>query len=167
MPTMMPDLLRPHSPHWEEWQYFFLEERTCRSILDAWQRACAECVRTGSAEPLHASRDDYQSMLLAYLKILGAQTVLHRLWKAQGSFPLELVRDLATARETLQKHYDSLFPRWQTLEDLEEILLEPTAPTSAELKSLAKSYPPPQAWYDEPELSRSVPGSWILAESFQ
>jgi hypothetical protein len=149
MPTMMNDLLRPHPFDVEGWSYLFLEERLHRRILDAWQRACAECLRTGLAEPLHASRDDYQSMLLAYLKILDAQSVLFCLWETEELFPPELIRDIATARESLQKHYDSLFPRWQTLEDLEGILLEPLTPSNDRLLKLAERYQPPQAWYDD------------------
>jgi hypothetical protein len=48
-------------------------------------------------------------------------------------------------RDQLQKHYDSLFPRWQTLDDLEAILLERISLPNEQLKELAAKYPPPQS----------------------
>jgi hypothetical protein len=39
----------------------------------------------------------------------------------------------------------------ETPDDLEAKLLECITPSNAELKELAKRYPPPQSWYEETE----------------
>lgn len=131
-------------PFEEPW---FLFERGARHMTTAWDRVCREAIQSGSAEELHAARDDYQAVLLAHLKILDGYLVL------ADRFPDEyphgdLAERLTSIRDELQQHYDSLFPRWQTLDDLEAILLESASLPNEQLKELAKQYPPPQAWYD-------------------
>jgi hypothetical protein len=119
-----------------------------QDVSEAWERACRQATQSGSAEELHATRDDYQTALLAHLKILDGWLVL------LSRFPHEYSSDFAarmtSSRQQLQTHYDSLFPRWQTLDDLEEMLLERVSISNDRLKTLAAQYPPPQAWYDEP-----------------
>lgn len=40
---------------------------------------------------------------------------------------------------------------FEPFDDLEAKLLERITPSNAELKELAKRYPPPQSWYEETE----------------
>jgi hypothetical protein len=116
-------------------------------VSGAWDRACRRATESGSAEELHSARDDYQALLLAHLKILdGWLTLLSRFPR---EYPPGFAEDFTSIRDQLRKHYDSLFPRWQTLEDLEAILLERASLPNDQLKELAAKYPPPQAWYDE------------------
>lgn len=127
---------------------WYVHERSARELTDAWDRACHNAIRTGSAEELHATRDDYQAILLGHLKILDGYLVL--LSRFPGEIPeAEFSERLARTRDELQKHYDSLFPRWQTIDDLEAILLERVSLPNDQLKELAVKYPPPQAWYNE------------------
>lgn len=136
---------RPFFPFEEPW---YFHQRDARHLLDAWNHVCRRATETGSAEELHAARDDYQAFLLAHLKILDGLLTLST--RFEGEHPhAEIARLLAPTRERLQKHYDSLFPRWQTLEDLEAILLERVSLPSDQLKALAAKHPPPQSWYDE------------------
>ena len=135
---------RPFFPFEEAW---FLYERSARHLTDAWNHVCQRAIQSGDAEELHAARDDYQSMLLGHLKILDGCLML------AGRFPTEFphghfAERLSSARDELQEHYDSLFPRWQTLDDLEAILLEGVSLPHDQHKALAEKYPPPQAWYD-------------------
>jgi hypothetical protein len=117
-------------------------------LLGAWDRVCRQTIASGSAEGLHSAREDYQAILLGHLKILDGYLVL--LNRFAGEAPVEeFTGHFAQTRDTLQKHYDSLFPRWQALEDLEAILLERVSLPNDQLKELAAKYPPPQAWYDE------------------
>lgn len=139
----------PFFHHPDPW---FLFERGRRQVVPAWDRVCAKTLRTGDAERLHAARDDYQAILLGYLKVLDGYQLLAGRFGDEFPFPpQELADRLSETREEIQKHYDSLFPRWQTLDDLENILLERITPSNAELKELAKRYPPPQSWYKETE----------------
>jgi hypothetical protein len=120
-----------------------------QELSDAWERVCRRATHSGSAEELHAARDDYQALLLAHLKILvGWLTFLSRLSR---EYPSGFSHDFTAIRDQLQQHYDSLFPRWQTLDDLEALLLERTSLPNDQLKPLAAIYPAPQAWYDEPD----------------
>lgn len=129
----------------------FIPFEYARDVSDAWERTCRRATESSSAEELHAARDDYQTLLLAHLKILdGWLTLLSRFPR---EYPPGFAQDFALIRDQLQKHYDSLFPRWQTLEDLEAILLERISLPNNQLKALASKNPPPQSWYDETETS--------------
>jgi hypothetical protein len=118
-----------------------------QDVSDAWTRACGLASKSGNADELHTVRDDYQAALLAHLKILdGWLTLLSRF---PHEYPPGFAERMTSSREELQKHYDSLFPRWQTLEDLEAILLERISLPNERLQKLAAKNPPPQSWYDE------------------
>ncbi len=112
------------------------------ALVSAWERVSADTLRGGDAEPLHATRDDYRTGLLAALQLLDGYLTL----SARSGDPADRLR---ASRDEIQKHYDSLFPRWQTLDDLEGILLERFTPSNAELKELAKKNPPPASWWEE------------------
>lgn len=125
----------------------FIPFEYAQSVSEAWDRACRQAIQSGNAEELQTIRDDYQAVLLGHLKILdGWLTLLSRFPR---EYPQGFAQDFTLIREQLQKHYDSLFPRWQTLDDLEAILLERISIPNDQLKAIAKNYPPPQAWYDE------------------
>lgn len=132
----------PFIPFEETW---FLHDRGVRHLLDAWDAACRQAVRSGSAEELHAIRDDYQAVLLGHLKILDGYSLLVSRFEPEQA----RAERLGHCRNDLQKHYDALFPRWQTIDDLEAILLERVSPSNEQLKTLAASHAPPQAWFDE------------------
>jgi hypothetical protein len=145
---MLRELAGPFRPFFLFDEPWFLYERNARHVTDAWDHVCRQAIQTGSAEELHAIRDDYQSILLAHLKILDGCLIL--LSRLQGEYPHERFAErLPLFRDALQKHYDALFPRWQTLDDLEAMLLERASLPNDQLKALAAKYPPPQAWYDE------------------
>jgi hypothetical protein len=125
----------------------FIPFEYAQYVSDAWDRVCRQATQGGNAEELHLTRDDYQTFLLAHLKILdGWLTLLSRFPR---EYPPGFAEDFASIRDQLQKHHDSLFPRWQTLEDLEAILLERVSLSNDQLKALAAKNPPPQSWYDE------------------
>jgi hypothetical protein len=120
-----------------------------REVTRAWERACDAATRSGSADDLHAARDDYQTALLAHLKILdGWLTLLARF---PNEYPDGFADRMASNRDELQRHYDVLFSRWQTIDDLEALLLERASLSNEQLKALAVTHAPPQAWYDEPD----------------
>jgi hypothetical protein len=125
----------------------FIPFEYAQDVSDAWERACRQATQGGSAEELHAARDDYQMVLLAHLKILDGWLTLLRRFPRE--YPPGFAQDFTSIRDQLQKHYDSLFPRWRTLADLEAILLEYISLPNDQLKALAAKHPPPQAWYDE------------------
>jgi hypothetical protein len=127
-----------------------LQERNIQRLLSAWEHVCRQATQNGSAEELHATRDDYQAVLQGNLKILDGFLML--LSRFHGEHPhTEFTERITRSRDRLQQHYDSLFPRWQTLDDLEAILLEQISLSNDRLKALAEKHKPPQSWYDEAE----------------
>lgn len=137
--------LCPPLPFKDSW---FLPDDIAQRFTTAWEQIRRRVIQSGSAEELHATRDDYQAALLGYLKILdGYLTVMSR-FRSEDSHR-ELLERITLNRDQLQKHHDSLFPRWQTLADLEAILLEQISLPNEQLKELAAKYPPPPGWYNE------------------
>lgn len=146
MTALLHDLFEPNPQllHPEPWRLY---ERMGRELLDAWDRVCRERLAAGDAEPLHAVRDEYHRVLVAHMKIIdGYLSLLDSDDSPRSTAHADQVR---ATRELLQKHYDKLFPRWQTLDDLEGILLAPLTPTNAQLMALAAKFPPPQSWFEE------------------
>jgi hypothetical protein len=106
---------------------WFLREPIARHILNAWDQTCLRVARGGSAEQLHAARDDYHAVLLGHMRILDGYLILMR--RFGGESPQsDTIEHIALNRDLLGRHYESLFPRWQTLDDLTAILLERTPP---------------------------------------
>ncbi len=140
-----------HSPPWKDYPPF---------ILNDWSRACADAIQSGTVEELQKFRDDYQKSLLAHIKIVeGYLSLIGQVdsddWGG-GSFGPSVAESapkypkrLAQIRESLQRHYNSLFPRWKTIDDLEQIVLETVSLPNANLKVLAATHSPPQSWYEE------------------
>ena len=146
MTAVLRDLFEPNPQllHPEPWRLY---ERMGRELLDAWDRVCRERLTAGDAEPLHAVRDEYLGVLLAHMKIIdGYLSLLDRDDSPRATAHADQVR---ATRELLQQHHDKLFPRRQTLDDLECILLAPLTPTLEARIALAKRFPPPQSWYEE------------------
>ncbi|MBP3959090.1 hypothetical protein J8F10_27920 [Gemmata sp. G18] len=145
---MLRELAGPFPPFFWFEEPGFLFERGVRHLIDAWDQVCRQALQRASAEDLQAARDDYQAVLTGHLKVLDGYSVL--LSRFPGEYPhAELADRLPRLRDRLQEHYDFLFPRWQTLEDLEAILLERVSLPNDQLKTLAAKNPPPPAWYDE------------------
>ena len=146
---MLRELAGPYPPFFpldERW--FHLYERIARQLTDAWDHVCRQAIQAGIAEELHASREDYEAVLLAHLKILNGYLALLSRFSDERP-PERYVERLAGERDRLQQHHDSLFPRWQTLDDLEAILLERISLSNDRLKALAANHPPSPAWYEE------------------
>ena len=129
-------------------------------ILIDWRRACANAVQSGTVDEIQRLRDDYQKVLLAHIKIIEGYLSLitefdlnerdHMLFgPSDDEFRPTYPERMAQIRISLQAHYDRLFPRWQTIDDLEQIVLETVSPSSENLKALAATHSPPQSWYDE------------------
>jgi hypothetical protein len=141
--AVLRELAGPHPWTWleEPWSE---HGRTTRFLIEGWRRVARQALAGGSAEELHAGRDDYEAVLLGHLKVLDGLFLI-------ASRMGEDIRptDLAEARDRLRKHYDSLFPRWQTLDDLEAILLELASVPNDRLKELSARHGPPPPWYDE------------------
>ena len=118
-----------------------------------WDRLCREAVRAGRVPELHAARGDVQALFHAHLQILdGCLTVADRL----GGPPAEADR-LAAVRADIQRLHDGLFPRWQSEDDLDDILVDLLSIPNERLIALAQGSPPPVWWWaDDDDPSRAT-----------
>ena len=142
------------------WVRFALWDESPPPLLYHWSRACASAIRRGTVVEPHKFRDKYQTILLAHIKIVeGYLSLFYQIdsddlgcgsfgpseYESASQFPERLAR----IREALQTHYNSLFPRLGTIDDLEQIVLETASPSNANLKEIGATHSPPQSWYDE------------------
>ncbi|MBA4066306.1 MAG: hypothetical protein C0501_21845 [Isosphaera sp.] len=145
--AVLRELAGPHPWMWFEEPWFWYG-RTARLLTDGWQRVARHALADGSAEELHAGRADYEAVLLTHLKVFDGLLVIASRFGEEVR-PTDLAVRIAEARDRLRGHYDSLFPRWQTLADLEAILLELASVPHDRLKDLAAQHPPDPSWYKE------------------
>ncbi|WP_439628775.1 hypothetical protein [Gemmata sp.] len=101
---------------------WFLREPLARHLLTAWEQTSRRVLRDNCVEELHAVRDDYHAVLLGHVRIIeGYLTLMGRF----GGDPHgDVLRHLAVNLDSLRRHYDSLFPQWQTLDDLRAVLAD-------------------------------------------
>jgi hypothetical protein len=100
--TILDELAGPRPSFWFDGP--FRRDRIDREWKAAWDATCRRAIQTGDAGPLHAARNDYHTVLIALLKILDGASTLTRFGPERTPAPV------MTARDELQKHYDSLFP---------------------------------------------------------
>jgi hypothetical protein len=118
-------------------------------LRNSWGRTSREAAANRRLGDLHAARDDYHALLTGHLRLLEdylALTKLHQL--VFGSNPTRF-DELSRAVGELKKFYDELFPRWQTEEDLHQIVIEQLSLPADKLRELAAKSPPPASWYEE------------------
>jgi hypothetical protein len=132
--------------------WFMRGQPVARILRDRWEALCQETMRTGWIEELHAARGDIQAVFdryLALFKDYGALFDLSgRLGDRNGRFH-QAREAVARATDELARLYGEIFPGWQTLHDLAEMLIETFPLSQEQLKALAAAHPPPQSWYDE------------------
>jgi len=114
-----------------------------------WDRTCRDAAENLRLEELHATRNDYQTLLKGHLLLLENYLALSELHQRMfGSNPL-WIEELSHAVGGLRSLYDELFPRWQTLQDLTQLVIEKFSLPKERLQELALKYPPPSSWYEE------------------
>jgi len=117
--------------------------------IQLWDGLCKETLQTGDVDALHAQRDQCQSFLR------GGQENLDVCLRVVDSHAdpesAALRARMIALRDQLATKYSELFPKWQTTDDLEDILLARMISPLAARIELAKRFPPPQSWYDETE----------------
>lgn len=99
---------------------WFLREPLARHLLNAWEQTSRRVLRDNCVEELHAARDDYHAVLLGHVRIMEGYVTL--MGRFGGDPASDVMHHLAVNLDCLRRHYDSLFPRWQTLDDLRAVL---------------------------------------------
>ncbi len=122
-------------------------EKLAQFAIEAWDATCRETLRTGDAEALHAQRDQCEAFFEGELERID--DCLRIVVPHEEREAIQSHARLTALRDQLATKYNGLFPKWQTLDDLEEILLSFKIPPREVRIELAKRFPPPQAWYEE------------------
>ncbi len=113
-----------------------------------WDQLCKKAYRDG-AEPLHAIRDKIELIWrLRADSIRDVKAIGERVFQLSGRAPTAWLH-LDEAEKTVDRFSVIVLDRWQSLEDLEDVLLARISIPNERLKKLAAQYPPPQSWYDE------------------
>ena len=123
--------------------------QVAEELRNTWDRTSREAATNRRLGDLHAARDDYRALLTGHLRLLEEYLTLTNLHqRAFGSNRIWL-DELNRAVAELKKLHDELFPRWQTEEDLHQILVEQLSLPAEKLRELAVKSPPPASWYEE------------------
>jgi len=126
---------------------FALLETAIHCTVEEWERECHDRLRAGDVESLQKYRDNHEGVFSGYLKMLDG--TLQVISQHSDREAIELTARQHALRDQVATHYATFFPRWRTVEDLEDILLAQRTPSNGQLKALAAKSPPPQSWYDE------------------
>lgn len=130
-------------------------DRIAHAIQRHWDEISRDAAEHRRVDELHSARDDYHSILLANIELLEKHLALTKVYLQVDDRGVSAIRltdaakSLKGALARLKSHYDLLFPRWQTVDDLQQILIEKLSPSSEKLRDLAHRYPPPASWLDE------------------
>jgi hypothetical protein len=137
-------------PFPEPW--FFHPPHFARLLKDRWGQICREAAAERKVEELHAARGSVLSVfdrLIAFHKSYLALLDLQEELTGRNGHPRWPRQELVRATEELVGLRDEIFSRWQTRDDLYQILIEKFTPSAERQKDLAAKYPPPQSWYEE------------------
>ena len=122
-------------------------ETLAQFAIEVWEATCRETLRTGDAEPLHAQRDQCEFFFKGELERID--DCLRIVAPREDREAIQSHARLTALRDQLATKYNELFPKWQTLDDLEEVLLSSKIPPRDVRIDLANRFPPPQSWYEE------------------
>jgi hypothetical protein len=113
-----------------------------------WRRLC-EAGRAGRASAVHAAREDLQKDFERKLWVIEKARRISQEFSVLTGKALADAEVLKQAEDDLRRLHAEIFGRWQTLEDLEDLLASLYPFTNERLETLEKKYKPPAAWYSE------------------
>lgn len=120
-----------------------------RELRELWNQTSQNAAESRRIEALHSARDDYRLLLTGHIRLLEdylALAELHR--RFLGADPLR-VEELKEAVNELKTLHDELFPRWQTADDLRQLLIDKFSLSADKLRELAAAHPPAPSWAEE------------------
>lgn len=119
-----------------------------------WREVAARSAADGGRE-LHSRRGDWFAMLDSVIAFVRAVTeVADKVNRRYPEAVPEADRLPGVLRE-LEQSRDLYAERWHDEDDVAEMVRSTNHPIRAEqLRELVKKYPPPPAWYDEPQGER-------------
>jgi hypothetical protein len=113
-----------------------------------WHRLCV-AGWAGRAEAVHALREDLRKNLERKLWLVDKARRIAQEFVLLTGRTLPEAERLQQAENDLRQLDAEIFQRWQTLEDLEDLLASSYPLTNEHLEALGKRHTPPSAWYTE------------------
>lgn len=149
MGVMLRELFRPRALEDFPGAFARRARETVEQLRETWDRTSRDAAANRCLIDLHVARDDYRALLSGHLRLLEDYLDLAELHCRAFDTPPNHVSELQTAVEKLKAFHDELFPRWQTAEDLHQIVIEKLSRPADELRDLAAKSPPPPSWAEE------------------
>lgn len=113
-----------------------------------WQSYCAEGM-AGRTGEVHARREDFLRQFQARARLVArARTIAESVFRLTGRQPVG-AGALPEAAADLERLEASIFTRWKTQEDLEDLLAEMYPLPNSRLEELGQKYQAPTAWYEQ------------------
>ena len=149
------DRLEPDRPSESEAEYGERANAQLDRLVDDiyaltpfWEKVSASARKWG-ADELHSLRDKVELVWRAKASLLAdVELIGNRIVRATGQTP-RAWSNLEQSRKLIAEFESNILNRWQSLDDLEEILLGPMQLSQEQCIELAKRFPPPQSWYEE------------------
>jgi hypothetical protein len=147
--TMLRELFRPRAMEDFPGPFAHRAREVAEELRTDWERTARKAAELRELDMLHAARDEYRALLKGHLRLLEDYLDLTELHQQSFGPNRVWTDELKQAVGTLRQLYDDLFPRWQTRDDLAQILIEKFSLPAEKLRELAAKHPPPASWLEE------------------
>lgn len=147
--AMLRELFRPRDVQDFPGPFAHRARRLAAGLRADWDRTCRDAAASRRLPELHAARDEYHSLLKGHLRLLEDYLALTELHQRAFGPNTAWVEELGGAVEELRGLYDELFPRWQTADDLCQLVIEKSSPSAEKLRDVAARHAPPPSWFEE------------------
>jgi flagellar biosynthesis regulator FlaF len=115
-----------------------------------WSAYC-DAVIQGDTKEVQELRAEFASQVENDLKDVEEALASLREARDNLAFGSDEEAQLLLARAEIEALQKQVLNRWQTVEDLEDVVAEWTAPTAEQLDAVARKYGPPTAWFEQGE----------------
>lgn len=117
-------------------------------MRDRWQHLC-QIGMAGRAEEVHAQRETLRQQFQVRLDFVGSALRVASACAGLGGGDVTGETDLREVSRQLETLRDEIFSRWETLEDLEDLLAARFPLPAAKLEALGERHQPATAWYNQ------------------
>lgn len=124
-----------------------------RVLRECWETICRETKTAKQVDELHEARDDIRSIFDRYISLfkdyVALLDLIEQMTNRNGPLP-QLRERINREVEELTRLSGEIFSKWETVDDIAQVLIDKLPPlTPEQLSYIAKHNPPPQSWYDE------------------
>ena len=125
-------------------------EGSVQLVIKSWEALCDRAISLGVIDELHSQHDECEWSFRQGIE--GIDRSLSILNRNESSKSNLMTIRLNALRDQLATKYAELFPKWQTIDDLEELLLARMMVPNEKLIAWAKQNPKSaEDWYNAPD----------------